>query len=232
MPIQHQIPLGFRFADEISFDTFQSENNAQLIASLHELLGRNGRNYVFMWGKAGSGKSHLMQASIQYVAGENRPVAYLPFKESGSLSPKVLEGLEQMSLVCIDDVDCIAGNAEWEEAIFHLFNRCHDAATSLLISASAIPQAIGIRLKDLESRLSWGITYQLIELNDAQKMRALQKRAHARGMQLNDEVCRYLLSRYSRRTSDLFELLNTLDRESLTEQRKLTIPFVSQFIKH
>jgi DnaA family protein len=67
-------------------------------------------------------------------------------------------------------------------------------------------------------------------MTDEQKITALQQRANQRGMELNDEVGRYLITRFSREMPNLISLLDTLDRVSLAEQRRLTIPLVKRAI--
>ena len=230
--MNHQLPLGFRFADEISFETFQAGNNAELIEALKSLGLPGSAGFNFLWGASGSGKSHLLQAAVRLVAQQQKPVAYVPLISLDGLNPIILQGLEQMALVCIDDIQVIAGNKEWEEAMFYCFNHCHEQNTPLVITSNVLPQQAGFTLKDLESRLSWGVTFHLHEMNDEQKKCALQVRAEARGMQLADDVCQFLITRHSRHTSDLFQLLDELDKASLAAQRKLTIPFVRQFISH
>ncbi|MBQ0782397.1 MAG: DnaA regulatory inactivator Hda, partial [Thalassolituus oleivorans] len=111
-------------------------------------------------------------------------------------------------------------------AIFHLFNRIRDRQSHLLIAANANPQQLGIRLPDLTSRLSWGMVYQVGALADEEKVLALLLRAHRRGLNLTDDVARYILTRGPRDSQALFDLLERLDQASLTAQRKLTIPFI------
>jgi DnaA family protein len=71
---------------------------------------------------------------------------------------------------------------------------------------------------------------QLKPLNDDQKLAALQKRAALRGLELNNDAGRFLISRYSRNLCELFALLDKLDHASLSEQRRLTIPFLRRYI--
>jgi DnaA family protein len=67
-------------------------------------------------------------------------------------------------------------------------------------------------------------------LDDEQKQAALQFRARARGLVLNDEVAAYIIQRLPRDMNELFWQLNRLDHASLAEQRKLTIPFVKKIL--
>jgi DnaA family protein len=148
-----------------------------------------------------------------------------------AMSPQMLEGMEQMALLALDDVERLAGNREWEQALFHLYNRMRDAGHRMIVAGNAAPAALGITLPDLLSRLGWGPVYQLQTLNDSEKAAALRMRARQRGMDLSGEVADYLLHHASRDMHDLFALLERLDEGSLAAQRKLTIPFVRTFIR-
>ena len=99
-----------------------------------------------------------------------------------------------------------------------------------MISGSLAPAQLDLKLADLKSRLGWGLTLQIKPLNDMQKLAVLQKRAMLRGMELNDESGQFLLKRYSRDMDDLLRLLDILDKASLSEQRRLTIPFIRDYI--
>ncbi|WP_455223523.1 DnaA regulatory inactivator Hda [Kaarinaea lacus] len=225
-----QIPLGFSFNNEITFDSFVIGENAEPVKSVQGLGVGGNEHFIYLWGKQGSGKSHLLQALCQTYSEQKKPAAFLALREKDQYSPLILDGLELLSLVCIDDVNAVAGNSIWEEALFHFFNRAHDRKTPLIITGSAPPAQLSLKLDDLKSRLGWGLVLQLKPLQDDQKLVALQTRAGLRGLELSKEVGQYLLSRYSRDLGELFALLDRLDHVSLSEQRRLTIPFLRQHI--
>ena len=155
---------------------------------------------------------------------------YLPLQELLTLAPELLEGLEQQALIAIDDVQAIAGMPQWEEALFHLYNRVRDCGHRLVVSATVAPAGLTLTLPDLTSRLGWGPVFQLAALSDTDKRAALQMRARRRGLELGNEVPEYLLRRCPRDMDSLFSLLNQLDRASLVAQRRLTIPFVRELL--
>src|SRR5690606_29473922 len=131
-----------------------------------------------------------------------------------------------LPLVALDHLQAVAGQPDWEEALFHLFNRIRDRQSHLLIAADQAPAHTAVRLPDLLSRLSWGVVYQVQELDDNDKILALMLRARKRGLNLSDDVARFMLSRGPRDMQGLCDLLDRLDAASLAAQRKLTIPFV------
>jgi DnaA family protein len=181
---------------------------------------------LYLWGAAGSGKSHLLQACCQAMNG-NQSAIYLPLQTLKEWGPEMLEGIDQQALIGIDDIDTIANLPVWEEALFHLYNRVRDnEKTTLIITGKCPPMQLPLRLPDLQSRLSWSLVIQLNELNDQDKMNTLKLHAHKRGLELSTHVGRFLLNHCARNMHDLHTLLNLLDEASLVAQRKITIPFV------
>ena len=115
--------------------------------------------------------------------------------------------------------------------MFNLFNRVRDTGKKLTISAHASPHHLGIKLKDLLSRLTWGVTIQVQPLSDEDKVAALSLRAKQRGFGLSDEVAGYLLKHCPRDMKNLFTILDRLDDASLQAQRRLTIPFIKECLE-
>ncbi|MDI5891413.1 DnaA regulatory inactivator Hda [Halomonas rhizosphaerae] len=223
-----QLPLGVGLRDDATFANFYPGPNATLVDRLVHQLDDGGEPFLYVWGASGTGRSHLLQAACHAASDRDCRALYLPLTELGHFPPLMLEEIERLDLVAIDDLDRVMGRKRWEEALFHAFNRLRDAGKRLVIAAEAPPRQLPVKLPDLASRLTWGMTFHLQGLDDAGRLAALQLRARGRGMQLPDEVASYILHRGPRRLDALFETLAALDRASLSAQRKLTIPFVKQ----
>ncbi|MEQ6917274.1 DnaA regulatory inactivator Hda [Halomonas aquatica] len=223
-----QLPLGVGLRDDATFANFHPGPNATLVDRLVHQLDDDGEPFLYVWGASGTGRSHLLQAACHEASDRDGRSLYLPLAELGHFPPMMLEEIERLDLVAIDDLERVVGRKRWEEALFHAFNRLRDAGKRLVIAADAPPRQLSVKLPDLASRLTWGMTFQLQGLDDVGRLAALQLRARARGMQLPDEVARYILHRGPRRLDALFTTLEALDRASLSAKRKLTIPFVKQ----
>jgi len=235
MAQSRQLPLNVRLNDDATFDNFwvaEGTANAQVLTALQTLAkGRLPEHFVYLWGRSGSGLSHQLQAACHEAETSGLRSQYLPLQELKEEDPVgLLEGLEQLDLLCLDDLSQVVGNAVWDEALFHLYNRLRDAGNYLLVSASCAPRDLATGLADLHSRLAWGIVYRLEALDDREKQRALQWRARKRGMDMSDEVAQFILHRSSREAGELFNCLDRLDRLSLVEKRRLTIPFVREVL--
>ena len=225
-----QLPLGLALRDSARFESFFAGPNREAIECLRLAAAGQGERLVYIAGPAGMGKTHLLQAACHHAAGHRRAGTYLPMQQLSGLAPAVLDGLEQMDLVCLDDVQLLAGDEAWERGLFDLFNRLREAGGTLLVAGEQRPGLTGFGLPDLASRLGWGVTYVLRPLDDPDMLAALTCRAAGRGLELPAETASFLLKRIPRDPASVFDLLDRLDAASMIEQRRLTIPFVKSVL--
>lgn len=221
-----QLALGVRLRDDARFENFHGERNAGAAARLVSLCASTDRFMAVVCGDKDTGKSHLLQAACRRADELGRTSVCMSIEELLRFGPEALDGLDSPSLVALDDIDLIAGNPGWEEAVFHLYNRVTDQGHSLLISLRDLPGALTFELEDLVSRLRHGLVIQLGIYRDDDRMTILQSRAEQRGLVMSDEVAVFILRRAPRKLAALLEILDRLDENSLRAQRKLTIPFV------
>jgi DnaA family protein len=228
--MSRQLPLGLQLRASARFSNFIAGPNRELLGQLQHTATGEGGPFFLLWGSAGTGKTHLLHACCHQAGADAREVAYLSLRDAADMPPQLLEGWEHYALVCLDDVDAIAGQRNWEEALFHLYNRIREQGGALVVSSVALPASLPFGLPDLVSRLGWGLVYQLQPLNDEQRLQALQRRAQQRGCEMPAETGRYLLRRLPRDMPALFDLLERLDEASLVQQRRLTVPFVKSVL--
>lgn len=225
-----QLPLAISSDADLTFENYYQINTAAVIVSaLKQFYTSSSELLIFLWGESGCGISHLLNAVQNDI--DNVSVQYLPLKDLIEYPPRdILESLEQLDLICIDDIELASGHAEWQEGLFYLFNRLRDNGKKLLVGGHTSPSNLDFSLSDLTSRMQWGLTLHLPTLDDEDKKQALQFCSKQLGMKLSNEVANFLLQRTERSTGALFDLLKRLDHASLAEQRKLTIPFVKSVI--
>lgn len=226
-----QLTLGLSLKDEATFDNFYSGRNEEIVAALKNTVIGQGERVIYLCGTRGQGCSHLLQACCHFAHQKQISSVYLPLANLMSFTPEVLSGLECLDLICIDDLHLAATHADWEEAVFHLYNRIYDSGGKIVMSANDVPRAIHLQLPDLISRLSWGIVYQLHPVTDQEKLSILTLRANRRGITLPEEVGKYILTHCPRHMGTLFAALDALDKASLAAQRRLTIPFVKEVLE-
>lgn len=230
MTLPRQLPLEFEFRANQTFDDFYPGTNREIIDHLQKSCTGEGERLVFLWGKTGFGKSHLLQACCQQAQSHQLSSFYFSFSAFELPDPALLNGLDNFECVCFDNIEHIAGHQSWEMEFFNFFNLHRDQGHTLILSSSCPPNDIPIRLPDLKTRLNWGLTLKLQSLTDEDRITALTYKASQMGFEISPKAGRFLLTHYDRDLSSLWALLNKLDQLSLAAKRKLTIPFLKQIL--
>ena len=225
-----QLPLPVGLRDGNTLDNFLADGNPEAVAAVESLLA--GREtFVYLWGPPGTGRSHLLEGLADAAGRRGVPVVWVPLAAAGRPPVELLDGVgETAGLVCLDDIDLIAGDRRWEEAVFHLFNQLRARGASLAVSAGVPPAQLPIHLPDLRSRLAHCTRIALQPLDDAGRARLLRERAAARGLAFEDAALEWMLRRCSRDLRSLTALFERLDHASLVAQRRLTVPFLRQVL--
>lgn len=250
--------LTFRLSldDEATFDNFYTSadsRNAKLTAFLRQSVSRFAsdtnrsgsgtvlRDFLWLFGAQGAGCSHLLQAVCHDADALGLQSFYLDFSallapsisvtEPSELTPDILLGLESVSVLCLDSIEVLQGRAEWELALFNLYNRMAECQSPLIVASKTSPMYLEYGLQDLNSRMQSAAVFQLEPLSDEDKADALKLRAQRRGFELSDEVAAYLVSRSQRSMSSLFDVLQKLDQHSLETQRRVTLPLLKTLMK-
>lgn len=225
-----QLPLALRWPAQHRFETFVAGDNAAAVALVRQ-TAVNDSPWVFVSGPAGSGKTHLLMAACAAASSSSRNAQYLALAKLPGDRSTDIRSFGGSDLLALDDVDAIAGDREAEHALFDLYNRCKVEKSTLLFSAGKPPTQIGMGLPDLVSRLSACAQATLKPLDDAARRDAVQQRAQARGLLLDDAVLDWLFAHTQRDLGSLSALIERLDRESLAAKRRITVPFLRQLLQ-
>lgn len=238
-----QLPLPVSLPTLETFDSFVSGGNEELVAVLENLsrqlplddkdkdsdLVHLSLPLVNIVGAAARGKSHLLYAICHQMAKRDVPHLYLNMEEAHDWSPLIFDGLELLPLVCLDNLDAVASEPLWEEAVFDFLNRIGETRKTVLVTTSRIgPQHPEFLLPDLRSRLGWGVTYHLHHLDDQQRQSALSYRASQIGLSFSEQAIQFLINHCERDMGSLMSMLSRLDKRSLQEQKRLTVPLVKR----
>lgn len=224
-----QLHLPLEFRPEASLEEYLPGDNAEAKAAVTAIARGSGERYLYLLGLPGTGKTHLLQAACLEATRQGRRAHLIPLAVEG-LNPSLLDDLERLDLVAIDDLQAVAANAAWEQALFDLFNRIREQGRSLLTAADAAPEDLDLTLPDLRSRLQWGPRYRLKPLTDTDCTELIVRAAARRGMAVGADVVRYIMTYHARDPSSLLDLIARIDRLSLREKRPPTIPLVRRLI--
>jgi DnaA family protein len=225
-----QLPLGVELGVSHRFETYSEGSNAGAVEALRRLADGSGAAAVWIYGPPGSGRSHLLQATCARAGDAGRATAWLPLALVKDEGPAILDGFEALDLVALDDLQLVAGLPDWESALFKLFLGLAERRAGMAFAATNAPAATAIRLPDLASRLAASEVHRLEPLAEPEQAAALQQRASRRGLELPDETLAFLMRRAPRDFATLCRMLDALDIESLAAQRRLTVPFVRDWL--
>lgn len=227
----NQMALPISGDDKKSFDNFLIGKNHELVAALQDFPQAREHRVVFFYGARGSGKTHLSLGAARVSQALGRSTHFLSLSDP-NIVPELLEVIDVAGLVCVDDADAWAGDTQKERALFTLFEQIKHAGGILFISAKQSPEACGFAIRDLVSRLGSGLIYSIAELSDTERLEALKMRAKHRGLSVSDDALKYLVTRLSRNSHELFKFLDHMDKASLVEKRKITIPFLQSLLQN
>ena len=219
-----QLPLALRFAPDQQLSAFHG--NPELRALVAAVAAGTATDWLYFSGPAGGGKTHLLLAACAQARAAGADASFLPLATLAGRLGDALAGRARVALFCLDGLEAIAGRAEDEIALFHFHNAARAAGARVMYAATAMPGALPLALPDLRSRLEQCTRIALEPLDEAGRREVLRQRAARRGLELDDAVLDYLFRRVGRDLGTLSALLDRLDRASLAEQRRLTVPFL------
>lgn len=226
-----QILIPFDLPEVWSFDSFVSDDQQWVVDALKDWSkqGMDDSPFCWVWGGRGSGKSHLLSA-VCYALLDKGRVCYFDLSNLEKYSPDMIFGLSSSYLICIDNIDSIAGHYLWEKSLFALYNEAVMMQKCKLIVSSCKPfQFTKFILPDLSSRMSQGLQLEVKRLAADQLSKALIFRANVFGFELSQAVANYLIIHFSSCNKCLFSYLNCLKDFSWQNKRKVTIPLVKDF---
>jgi len=224
-----QIPLQLEPRRPDRFEDFIAGPNAIALDAVRHLLEEPG-GVLFLSGPRGSGKSHLLNALCHAALQAGLAAFYIALEHLPQEAAAGLEGLQKLDLVCVDDLDSVAGDPVWEQALFRCFNEIRDARGRLLVSSARPLASLPLQLPDLKSRLAWGVRQNLQPPDDEGKLAVLQQRARTLRIEVPLDVQKYLL-KYGRR--DMASLLAALERlkdAAFVDKRKITVPLAREVL--
>jgi len=211
-----------------TFGNFVPGENAEALGAVRALLAPGtdaGTRFLYLWGPAGSGRTHLLRALAEASEAARRPSRML--SPSSRAEDFVFDPAVRTWL--IDECDRLA--AAEQVAAFHLFNAVQAEPGAVLASAGSEPPARLAVIPELSSRLGWGLVMQLRPLSDADTARAIEQTLSERGLAVGADLVPWLLTRAPRDLGSLRGLIDALDRFALQRQRAITLPLLREFLQ-
>lgn len=217
----NQVPMDFTFFSKKSFDNFIVGNNKNLFDALYNL--KNTDQIILIYGAKASGKTHLCEATMDIFPDNSRFISNHSSLMNHNLS-------DYYDLVVIDDLDKLISTKENEEMLFSVLNNQMLHNKSAIITSTTVVSECNIGLKDLSSRLLSDKIFTISDLDDSDKINMMVSFCSQRGLEINQKVLEYIINNCSRDLYFLCALIKNIDNVSLSEKRKITIPFIKKVI--
>jgi len=227
-----------------SFDTYVvGPYNALAHAAAKTVSEKPGITYnpLFIYGRTGHGKTHLIQAvgnhvkktgkKVFYVTSERFAVDYFNSLQTGNANT-FKDRYRQYDVLIMDDVQFLATKEKTQEELFHLFNALHDNNKQIVFSSDIHPALLNGMEERLQSRFAQGMIVDLPAPDIESRSAILRAKSAQNSITLADEVVGHLASTIEGNVRELEGALNSIMCQSQLLGRVLGIDEVKTIIKN
>lgn len=221
-----------------TFDDFvRGPSNQFAHAAALSVAGQPGRSYnpLFIYGDAGLGKTHLLQAIKHYVEENYRDyvVRYVTsetflneFIESIRLntSAEFKRRYREVDVLLVDDIQFLENRKETQEEFFHTFNALHEGRRQLVLSSDRPPDAISTLENRLRSRFKMGLITDIQPPDLETRLAVLGKKAENEGFPVPDDVLEFIAVNITDNIRELEGALNRVSALAKLHKRPITLP--------
>lgn len=241
---EYYINKGDNLNPRYSFDTFViGPFNALAHAAAKTVSDRPGITYnpLFIYGKTGHGKTHLIQAvgnhlkksgkKVFYVTAERFTVDYFNSLQSGSANT-FKDKYRQYDVLVMDDVQFLNSKEKTQEELFHLFNTLHDNNKQIVFSSDIHPSLLSGMEERLRSRFAAGMIVDIPAPDQESRAAILRAKAAQNSIALSEEVIEHLAESVNGNIRELEGALNSIMCQSQLVGRILSLEEVKNIIKN
>jgi DnaA-homolog protein len=223
-----QLTFPWNRSFQSSFKGFYIDpQNKQLISILKNIpINEN----IYIYGLKNSGKTYLLQSLCNEYSKNNKSSLFLPLMDVTKYGVEIIDSIENMDLVCIDGLEAVSQNKEWEIGLFNLINNAQQTGCRLVFTSSSEEGAINFSLADLDSRIRKFQSHEIFPISDDHLLKALKKITNLRSISLGEKEAQYLITYTKRNIADLTIILESLDQLSMENKRRITIPLIKELL--
>src|ERR1017187_5764423 len=242
---ERQANSELHFNPKNTFESFVVGNNSNFsYAAALAVAQAPGKSYnpLFLYGGVGLGKTHLLHAIGQHVAGSKKSarVAYL---SSEKFTNEYIDGIQnnqlarfrkkyrQTDVLLIDDIQFLAGKERIQEEFFHTFNALHEAHKQIVLTCDRPAAEIQNLEQRLVSRFEWGLVTELQPPDVETRLAILRKKGSAMGVELPEEIINFLANRIRTNIRRLEGALIRVSSFASLTGKKLTLPVVEGLLR-
>ena len=199
-------------------------------------------NPLFLYGKSGLGKTHLMHAVGHYVI-QNSPSKRVLYVSSEMFTNELVNAIQNkkneefrnkyrgIDLLMIDDIQFIEKKDRTQEELFHTFETLYGTNKQIIFCSDRPPKEIETIDARLKSRFEWGLIADISSPDYETRMAILRKKEELDGYNIDDEVIRYIATNIKSNIRELEGALNKLVALSNLEKREINISMAEEVLK-
>jgi len=233
------------FNPKNTFETFVVGNNNNFAYAAALAVAQSpGKSYnpLFLYGGVGLGKTHLLHAIGQHVAGQ-RKGARVAYVSSEKFTNEYIDGIQnnqlakfrkkyrQTDVLLIDDIQFLAGKERIQEEFFHTFNTLHEGHKQIVLTCDRPASEIQNLEHRLVSRFEWGLVTDLQPPDVEMRLAILNKKAQLMGVQLPAEIIEFLAHRIRTNIRRLEGALIRVASYAALTGKKLTIEVIEGLLR-
>jgi chromosomal replication initiator protein len=189
-----------RLNPDYIFDLFvEGSGNRLARAAALSVAQKPGHSYnpLFIYARAGLGKTHLLHAIGQSAAANHINVICISAEQ---FTNEFLSSLRErntdefrnkyrsIGMLLIDDIQFISGKEQTEESFFHTFNELHNTNRQIVITSDCPPKSMPLIEERLRSRFEWGLIVDIQPPDYDTRLAIIQSKAKQKGLSLNQDV--------------------------------------------
>ena len=243
-PPKDELPSAV-FSTRYTFDTFVVGNSNQLAYAASKSIAENPSgsfNPLFIYGGAGLGKTHLIQAIGQQVR-ERRPGLKIVYMSADNFVNELISSIRydrmqqfrdkyrSVDALLLDDIQFIAGKERTQEEFFHTFNALYEAQKQIVFTSDRPPKEIPTLEERLRSRFEWGLTADIQPPDLETKVAILRKKAEDKKIDLPNEVALFIAERVRSNVRELEGHLNKVAVYASLAGKRLTVELAKEALK-
>ena len=221
----NQLGLPISLNSKMLLDNFIG--NSELLNYINSLSYNNEASEIYVYGKEGLGKTHLLQGAVIRSLNDGENAIYIDCNDS--FPEHILDSVDEFKLISIDNINFI--NNTNQDLFFDFYNRARQSKNiTIVVSGNCLPSNLNI-MKDMKTRLSLAVVFKLDILDDESTMVVLNNQMSERNLTIDSKVYKYLFKNYSRDLKVLLSVINDLDKLSLQSKQAISIPFVKKTLQ-
>ena len=232
-----QCIINFPARPEYRFANFiESQGSRFALACARELCSGDPVSYssLYLSGPAGLGKTHLLMAIGNHLAATDTEALYVHCRELIESLDTGADGLpgnlrtknSKIGFLLLDDIDRISGHPAAQEALYGIYNQILEQGGKMAFAGRTPADRLQATESFITSRFKWGMTAELLPMDDAATARLLHKLAEDSGLDIPDKIITYLLTRIPRDFQSIKNAVTRINEESLRQKHKVTLPLI------